>query len=153
MDRSSSLEEFQISDEIVDNLLITLEAFKEKNISVSGSCTINGFQTTNILDYKAPKELSKLIMNKIGKNLNLFHIHLIEYYNQGEQLPHNHKQTEDYSFILYLNNSDGNTVFENIGEISPKKGKLIFFKSDIWHFAKPSLLQKKIAVGALKNIA
>jgi len=150
MDRSSSLEEFQISDEIVDNLLITLETFKEKNISVSDTCTKNGFQTPNILNYDAPQELAKLIMNKIGKNLDLFHIHLIEYYNQGEQLPHDHKDTEDYSFILYLNDSDGNTVLENIGEISPKKGKLIFFKSDILHFAKPSLQQKKIAVGALK---
>src|SRR6056300_691098 len=98
MDRSSGLEEFKISDEIVNNLLITLEAFKEKNISVSDTCTKNGFQTTNILDYEAPKELSKLIMNKIGKNLNLFHIHLIEYHAQGEQLPHNHKETEDSSF-------------------------------------------------------
>ena len=150
MDRSSSLEEFQISDEIVDNLLITLEAFKEKNISVSDTYTKNGFQTTNILDYKAPKELSKLIMKEINKELNLFHIHLIEYFNQGEQLVHNHEATEDYSFILYLNDSDGNTVFENIGEITPKRGKLIFFKSNIKHFGKPSFRNKKIAVGALK---
>jgi len=153
MDRSKrSLEEFQISDEIVNNLLATLEVFKEKNISVSDTCTKKGFQTSNILDYEVPKELSKLIMKEIDKDLNLFHIHLIEYHNQGEQLPHDHKETEDYSFILYLNDSDGNTVFKNIGEISPKKGKLVFFKSDIWHFGRPSSQQKKIAVGALKSV-
>ena len=148
----SGLEEFQISKGIVDNLLITLDLFKEKNLSVSDTFTKNGFQTDNILNYEAPKELSKLIMKEINKNLNLFHIHLIEYYNQGEQLPHDHKNTEDYSFILYLNNSDGNTVFNDISEISPKKGKLVFFKSDILHYGRPSFYQKKIAVGALKIV-
>ena len=123
MDKSG-LEEFQISDKIVDDLLITLKLFKEKNISVQGTCTKNGFQSSNILEYEVPREISKLIMKEVNKDLNLFHIHLIEYFNQGEQLAHNHKNTEDYSFILYLNDSDGNTVFENIGEITPKRGKL-----------------------------
>jgi hypothetical protein len=153
MDRSSSLEEFKISNQVVNDLLITLELFKKNKISVSGTCTKNGFQTDNILKYQAPKELSQLIMKEIGKDLDLFHMHLIEYYNQGEQLPHDHKDTEDYSFVLYLNDSDGNTVFDNIGEISPKKGKLVFFKSDLTHFGKPSFQGKKIAVGALKNVA
>ena len=153
MDRSSSIEEFKISDQTVDDLLETLEIFKQKNISVSDTCTKNGFQTSNILEYEAPKELSRRIMKEINKNLNLFHIHLIDYFNQGYQIPHNHEKTEDFSFILYLNDSDGNTVFENIDEISPKKGKLIFFKSNIWHFSKPSLQEKKIAVGALKSVA
>lgn len=151
MDSSSSLEEFKISNQIVSDLLITLELFKKNNLSVPESCTVNGFQTNNILKYDAPKELSKLIMKEIGKNLNLFHIHLIEYFNHGEQLPHNHEPHEDYSFILYLNDSDGNTVFENIGEIKPSKGKLIFFKSNLMHWAKPSFQGKKIAVGALKT--
>jgi hypothetical protein len=153
LDRGSSLEEFKISNQVVNDLLITLELFKKNKISVSGTCTKNGFQTDNILKYQAPKELSQLIMKEIGKDLDLFHMHLIEYYNQGEQLPHDHKDTEDYSFVLYLNDSDGNTVFDNIGEISPKKGKLIFFKSDLTHFGKPSFQGKKIAVGALKNVA
>tara|TARA_E500000318_G_C3436237_1_gene163173 strand:- start:38 stop:499 length:462 start_codon:yes stop_codon:yes gene_type:complete len=153
MDRSSSIEEFKISDQTVDDLLETLEIFKQKNISVSDTCTKNGFQTSNILEYEAPKELSRRIMKEINKNLNLFHIHLIDYFNKGYQTPHNHEKTEDFSFILYLNDSDGNTVFENIDEISPKKGKLIFFKSNIWHFSKPSLQEKKIAVGAFKSVA
>ena len=152
MDRSSSLEEFKISNQVVNDLLITLELFKKNKISVSGTCTKNGFQTDNILKYQTPKELSQLIMKEIGKDLDLFHMHLIEYYNQGEQLPHDHKDTEDYSFVLYLNDSDGNTVFDNIGEISPKKGKLVFFKSDLTHSGKPSFQGKKIAVGALKSV-
>jgi hypothetical protein len=153
MDRSSSLEEFNISNKVVDELLITLDLFKQSKISVSNTCTKNGFQTDNILKYETPREIAQLIMKEIGKDLNLFHMHLIEYYNQGEQLPHNHKNTEDYSFVLYLNDSDGNTVFDNIGEISPKKGKLIFFKSNLMHSGKPSFQGKKIAVGALKSVA
>ena len=153
MDRSSSLEEFNISNKVVDELLITLDLFKQNKISVANTCTKNGFQTDNILKYETPREIAQLIMKEIGKDLNLFHMHLIEYYNQGEQLPHNHKNTEDYSFVLYLNDSDGNTVFDNIGEISPKKGKLIFFKSNLMHSGKPSFQGKKIAVGALKSVA
>jgi hypothetical protein len=81
----------------------------------------------------------------------LFHIHLIEYFTNGHQSGHNHETTEDYSFILYLNDSDGNTVFEELGEIKPKKGRLIFFKSDLWHYGRPSTMNKKVAVGALKK--
>ena len=65
MDRSSSLEEFKISNQVVNDLLITLELFKKNKISVSGTCTKNGFQTDNILKYQAPKELSQLIMKEI----------------------------------------------------------------------------------------
>ena len=154
MDRSKrSLEGFTVSEELVNDLLLTLEIFKEKNIKAPFvNCTINGFQTDNILQYEAPNELAQEILKTLKKDLNLIHIHLIEYFEGGEQTPHDHHRTEDYSFILYLNDSDGNTVFENYGEVKPEKGKLIFFKSDVYHWAKPSLKNKKVAVGALKNI-
>jgi hypothetical protein len=148
-----NLEEFQISNGVVDDLLATLEIFKEKNLAEAAKCTKKGFQTMNILNFKTPKEISRRILKEINKDLTLFHMHLIHYFSGGEQISHDHSATEDYSFILYLNDSDGNTVFENIGEITPKKGKLVFFKSDISHLGKPSFDQKKIAVGALKSVA
>tara|TARA_R100001510_G_C7526378_1_gene119710 strand:- start:149 stop:616 length:468 start_codon:yes stop_codon:yes gene_type:complete len=148
-----SIEEYLIPTELVEKFLITLQNMKQQNISVEcNTCTKNGFQTPNILLYERPKKLSELLMKEIRKNLNLFHMHLIEYDKNGEQLPHDHKKTEDYSFILYLNDSDGNTVFENIGEIEPKKGKLVFFESHLLHYARPSVRNKKVAVGALKII-
>ena len=148
-----SIEEYQISTELVDKFLMALLSMKLQNISVKcKTCTKNGFQTPNILLYERPKKLSELLMREIGKNLNLFHMHMIDYDKNGEQLPHDHKKSEDYSFILYLNDSDGNTVFENIGEIKPKKGKLVFFESHLLHYARPSVRNKKVAVGALKII-
>jgi hypothetical protein len=152
MDRSKrSLEEFTVSEDLINKFIETLNIFKKAGIKASDTTsTINGFQTKNILNYEVTKELSNEILKIINKDLYLFHIHLIEYFTNGEQLAHNHERTEDYSFILYLNDADGNTVFENIGEVKPKKGKLIFFNSDLMHYGKPSIKGKKIAVGALR---
>jgi hypothetical protein len=146
------LEEFQISDNLVDMFVEKLQIFRDANLSCKDqTSTENGFQTDNILNYKHSRELADRLLTEINKNLDLFHIHLIEYFLNGHQSGHNHETTEDYSFILYLNDSDGNTVFKEYGEIKPKKGKLVFFKSDVWHYGKPSTMNKKVAVGALKK--
>jgi hypothetical protein len=146
------LEEFQISDKLVNMFVEKLQIFKNANLSCKDQTfTENGFQTDNILNYEHSRELADKLLREINKNLDLFHIHLIEYFTNGHQSGHNHKTTEDYSFILYLNDSDGNTVFKELSEIKPQKGKLIFFKSDLWHYGRPSTMNKKVAVGALKK--
>ena len=153
MDRSArSLEIFFVEDEIVDDFLTTLDLFKEKDLKVENTYTVNGFQSVNILALASTKELSCRLLKYIDKKLQLFHIHLIDYAEDGQQDTHDHKETEDYSFILYLNDSDGNTVFEDVCEVSPKKGKLVLFKSDVRHYGKPTNTNKKVAVGALKSI-
>ena len=153
MDRSKrSLEIFFVDDEIVNDFLTTLDLFKEKDLKVENTYTVNGFQSVNILALDSTKELSSRLLKYIDKKLHLFHIHLIDYDKDGQQDTHDHKETEDYSFILYLNDSNGNTVFENVCEVSPKKGKLVLFKSDIKHYGKPTNTNKKVAVGALKSI-
>ena len=153
MDRSRrSLEILFVEDEIVDDFLTTLDLFKEKNLKVENTYTVNGFQSVNILALASTKELSSRLLKYIDKKLQLFHIHLIDYDEDGQQDSHDHKETEDYSFILYLNDSDGNTVFEDVCEVSPKKGKLVLFKSDVRHYGKPTNTNKKVAVGALKSI-
>ena len=153
MDRSRrSLEIFFVEDEIVDDFLTTLDLFKEKDLKVENTYTVNGFQSVNILALASTKELSSRLLKYIDKKLQLFHIHLIDYDEDGQQDSHDHKETEDYSFILYLNDSDGNTVFEDVCEVSPKKGKLVLFKSDVRHYGKPTNTNKKVAVGALKSI-
>lgn len=151
-------------EKFLDNSLVVdfediLINCKKNNFSAKDTCTRNGFQTPNLFDYKLIEEkkinsLSQEIMKIFGKERSyLFHIHLIEYEKGGYQKAHDHKQTEDYSFILYLNDSDGNTVFDTIGvETVPEKGKIIFFSSDLWHWAKPSKRNKKIVVGAIKTI-
>tara|TARA_Y100001937_G_scaffold118748_1_gene173510 strand:+ start:345 stop:809 length:465 start_codon:yes stop_codon:yes gene_type:complete len=153
MDRSRrSLEILFVEDEIVDDFLTTLDLFKEKDLKVENTYTVNGFQSVNILALESTKELSSRLLKYIDKKLQLFHIHLIDYDEDGQQDSHDHKETEDYSFILYLNDSDGNTVFEDVCEVSPKKGKLVLFKSDVRHYGKPTNTNKKVAVGALKSI-
>tara|TARA_Y100001938_G_C7888392_1_gene328579 strand:- start:73 stop:537 length:465 start_codon:yes stop_codon:yes gene_type:complete len=153
MDRSRrSLEILFVEDEIVDDFLTTLDLFKEKDLKVENTYTVNGFQSVNILALASTKELSSRLLKYIDKKLQLFHIHLIDYDEDGQQDSHDHKETEDYSFILYLNDSDGNTVFEDVCEVSPKKGKLVLFKSDVRHYGKPTNTNKKVAVGALKSI-
>ena len=153
MDRSErSLEIFFVDDEIVNDFLTTLDLFKEKNLKSEDTCTINGFQTVNILALKTTRYLSSRLLEYIDKKLQLFHVHLIDYDKNGQQDTHDHKDTEDYSFILYLNDSNGNTIFENVCEVTPKKGKLVLFKSDIKHYGKPTTTNKKVAVGALKSI-
>ena len=72
-------------------------------------------------------------------------------YQTSNIVEHDHKKTEKYSFILYLNNSDGDTVFKEPvnKKITPKLGKLIFFDSDISHRAEISNEGKQVLVGAI----
>ena len=104
MDRSRrSLEEYKISDELVNDFLTTLDILKDNNYRTDAKTwTINGFQTDNILNLKTTHELAKNLLKEIKKDLDLFWIHLIEYNQAGAQTAHDHSKTEDYSFILYL---------------------------------------------------
>ena len=75
----------------------------------------------------------------------------IKYNEGGHQKEHFH-QTDDYSFILYLNNSDGDTVLKDPvhKKFSPEKGKIVVFNGKILHYGEPSFKGKKILVGAIK---
>jgi hypothetical protein len=53
-------------------------------------------------------------------------------------VPHIDTDEDCYSIICYLNDSDGDTFifdekFNVVERISPKKSKVIFFNSNIWH--------------------
>tara|TARA_R100001460_G_scaffold15504_2_gene34165 strand:+ start:1668 stop:2141 length:474 start_codon:yes stop_codon:yes gene_type:complete len=154
--------EDKIADNTVDKFLQTLEMFKnlrpDLNSSLrSDSCCINGYHTGNILNFKSTHEVCGEILNKIPyEDCILHHVHLIHFYQSGYEEAHDHKNTEDFSFILYLSDSeDGNTCFKfgkDIYKVKPERGKIIFFASDIWHWGEPSSGNKKIAVGALSKI-
>ena len=146
------IEKFVIKHSLVDELVKSLELLKLANFKASEDvATVNGFQTANILDFLSTKCLIDEVLEDITKQKKVMctHVHLIEYLFGGYQLEHDHKGTEDYSFILYLNDSDGDTVFASGERVTPKKGQLIYFKSDMLHSAEKSNLGKKIAVGAL----
>ena len=153
-----------VDNDIVKELLETLDFFEEYmpeiNNAVSPSvCSENAYHTGNIFSFDNclhfKNKLKKYTKYK-GKNLDLFHIHLIHFYDLGYERAHDHKNTEDYSFVLYLQDSEnGHTCFEiddKIVKVKPEKGKLVFFPSDIWHWGEKSSGKKKIAVGALKCV-
>ena len=134
----------EIFNNINKNLILTNE----------NTCTINGKQTTNIFPYFSKKIINEILFFS-DFNKKLFHLHFIDYDKGGYQKPHNHVKTEKYSFILYLNDSDGDTVFlidNKKVAVTPKKGKLVVFSSDIMHYALKSFKNKKILVGAIDKI-
>ena len=148
------IEEYKIDHSLVDELIKSLDLFKSVQFAAPDeTATRNGFQTGNILKFDSSRALISEILKDVikDKKVECFHVHLIEYFKGGYQEEHDHANTEDYSFILYLNDSDGNTVFKDGLSIKPEKGKLVYFKSDLIHWGEESNLSKKIAVGALKE--
>jgi hypothetical protein len=132
------------------NIISNLD--KEKYQLKEETCTKNGFQSINIISI-FNKEILKNIINYKDFYKNVFHVHYIEYYKSGYQTIHNHEKTEKFSFIIYLNNSDGDTIFYNVNnktiKVKPKERQLLIFDSSINHQALPSYKKKKILVGAI----
>jgi len=148
-----NIETYKLNDKITKKFIKALnELKKEKNVA-KDTCTILGFQSENILKYSKYLHFKNTMEKILKKKYNVFHIHLIDYEKNGYQLEHDHKKTEDYSFILYLNNCNtGHTVFESSLKIKPEKNKLIVFKSDLKHYGETCLSNKKVAVGAMSYI-
>lgn len=146
---------FKVQEDLTNQLVDLLGHYKSINDGlVEKDCaTMRGFQTKNIFGYPENYYLKPVIENMLPKKLNLFHMHLIDYDPYGYQLKHNHATTEDYSFILYLNDAErGETVFgKDQTKIKCEKNKMIVFKSDLWHYGKECLTRKKVAVGAMHD--
>jgi hypothetical protein len=82
------------------------------------------------------------------------HLHMIEYEKSGFQNEHTHEKTDWWSFILYLNNCDGSTMFDvnkNEFEVKPEKGKIIFFSGKLKHKGLETTMNKKVLVGSIKK--
>jgi len=143
------------NDNLINELSDLLDYWKARTpvleIKNAKNKTQNGYQTGNVL---YPTLHSKLIKElELHKDYDFYHMHLVEYFSGGYQDPHNHIEHEDRSFILYLNDSDGDTLFYKDGKTiseKPEKGKLILFDADIEHEGLQSTLSKRVAVGGLK---
>ena len=118
----------------------------------NNSNEVKKFRDTFILTF-FNKEVLNIIHKKfkIKKLLSPDNMEIVKW-PMGSFMKKHRDTGDDISFILYLNDSNGNTVFENVCEVTPKKGKLVLFKSDIKHYGKPTTTNKKVAVGALKSI-
>jgi len=141
---------------------ISKATVKEINSLMAGSsfedaskktCTHHGYQTPNIINLFDENLLKKILPIK-NYYKEIFHIHYIEYLSGGYQDEHHHEKTEKYSFILYLNDSDGKTFFKKPinKKITPREGRLVFFNSSIPHGGEKSFKNKKVLVGAVKHV-
>ena len=138
-----------IKSEIIDKIVETVDKNKFNFEDVSyNTATQKGFQSPNILNIFDNNLIKEMLDNQCLYQ-DIFHIHYIEYFDGGFQAIHNHFKSEEYSFILYLNNAVGDTVFSHT-TITPKKGLLIIFDSKLNHSGKESK-NKKILEGAIKN--
>ena len=137
-----------LDSKLVDKIIKIINTYKGENYK--GTCTENGFQTDNIINLFNKKLLNKMLPIQ-NMSTEVFWLHYIKYNKGGYQREHNHPE-EKYSFILYLNNADGSTVFKHPidTEVTPEKGKIIIFDAKILHYAKPSFKEKKVLVGAIK---
>jgi len=145
--------ETNIPKKTVKEIISILQKHDYKNIS-DISHTKNGFQTPNIVSIFNQDMLKKILpFDNFYKKI--FWIHYIRYYKNGYQTEHNHEKTEKYSFILYLNDSDGDTIFKKPvnKRVTPELGKLIFFDSNVLHRAEMSNKDKQILVGAVDEKA
>lgn len=151
---------FFLEDPIIDELnhiLDTTTEFRGENL------TRNGRQTDNVLDkvdigkIEIPFALGVTQSNDsiLDRPFETVHIHLIDYDEDGYQIPHDHRETEDFSFIIYLNDSDQQTAFYKEPDymyVTPEKGKAIFFPSNLLHWTIPGTMKKRVAVGAVKYL-
>jgi len=140
---------YYLDNKFVDEIIEIINTYDGKQI-YKGTCTQKGVQTNNIINLFNHKLLNKILPMQDIKT-EVFWLHYIKYNEGGYQKQHNHPN-EKYSFIVYLNDADGDTVFKepmNI-EVAPEKGKVIIFDAKILHYAKPSFKEKKVLVGAIK---
>jgi hypothetical protein len=147
----------KVADYITDNLILKLDELKNKKdgIPYNDSCTKNGFQTNNLSNDESIKNILCKILNYLPypNDYQYRWFHMIDYEQGGLQEAHDHAQTEDYSYILYLTscNHGGETCLKLQHElqIKPRKNTLIFFPSTILHWGANTIDLKKVAVGAL----
>ena len=149
------LETIDYLNNLLDFSMKNLPAHNLKN----PNCTQNGYQTANIITY-LNDSYKKELLKKHFNIKDLHHVHLIHYYSNGYQQLHDHEQTEKYSFIVYLNDADGDTVvylknplvYKNTKKyrFTPKKGKIVYFPAHLPHEGLLSTSNKRVAVGALQ---
>ena len=153
-----------IEDEITESLLEIMDDLK---LTMNSADHNNAFTNPvwwsgNIVDiieknqkFQKHTGYIKLIAEKTFHcPLAYYFLHFIDYTKGGSMEYHSHEHTEDYAYILYLNDClDGETNFylEEMVSLRPKKSQIVFFESTIKHSAFMSH-NKKVLVGGMKKV-
>ena len=132
----------KIDSDITDNILSNWECYKNNSLNlcdISRTCTHNGIQTKNVLllsDFqnnqfiKSLNRLLEICKSILKLNISFHYVHFVEYFADGYQSIHNHKNHEDFSLILYLNTCEsGETYFESGNTYLPIKNNIVLFSS------------------------
>lgn len=153
------IKEIYIEESITDSLVKVLDnlVYNRLVIPFNSSASQDAEQTNNLSRNQYLNPILRNIIDEINFEKALYYrwFHMISYNHQGYQQKHDHKDTEDYSYILYLNSctTGGETFFEMPNEkivcVTPVKNKLIFFPSHFTHWGGRVVDSKKVAVGAL----
>ncbi len=157
----------QVSEVLIDHLFKVLENSKQTgHIITEETCTQGGIQTRNIVDKINPELFSNELKhhieeymyqhydNNIQYKCCVDHVHIIDYEAGGSQRIHDHRITEDHSFIIFMNNSDGKTriFLDEPCDVESEYGKLIIFNAAHLHEGLPCSNKRVIAVGAIRFI-
>jgi len=168
------LQTYQLLNESVcDKLVDRLEHIRKNKLSENPNITFfksQGYQSDNLLIIEDSDimEFAMMIRYHLAKSFGLDQedlcfafLHFLDYGEQGFMEEHDHKDKEDLTFLLYLNDcDDGATVFylnhanessRNRSEIKifPKKGKIAVFNATIPHRSEITTNSKKIFAGGL----
>ena len=121
------------------------------------SCNMRGdyFGTVDLLPFVDDgffihlDRVKKKVEKAASRALTYYYFHMLDYKKGGDMLIHNHQHSEDYTSLLYLNDStDGSTFFiegDKKYEVLPEKNKLIMYPSYVDHGSNYST-SKKVAV-------
>lgn len=151
--------ETYIDEQITNRLETILDNLVDNRLCIphNSSSSQEAHQTNNLCNYGQLQPILVKIIQHIEFHRPLIYrwFHMISYEKSGYQLKHDHADTEDFSFILYLTSCEegGETAFEinneKIVHVKPEKNKLIFFPSHVTHWGQSTICKKKVAVGAL----
>ena len=101
---------YYLDGKFVDEIINIINKYDGEFDRDEGICTIKGDQTRNIVNLFEQKTLKKIIPIQ-NLSENIFYLHHIKYNKGGSQERHDHPR-DQYSFILYLNDADGDTVLK-----------------------------------------
>ena len=144
----------KVEDYIVDHILEHFNYLKFRTLNqTSVTCTVSktGYQTGNAITPFLKKELTPILKELSQQETNFTYMHVVEYHAGDYQGLHDHSHSDKYSFILYLNDADGDTIFQyannRIVRIAPEKGKIVVFNADILHGSEPTTGLRLVAAG------
>lgn len=80
------------------------------------------------------------LMKELGNEFKYTYVNWWNYYNKGEYQEYHHHGNYTYSAILYLTDSNSDTVFCHKGmthHVKSEKNKLVIFPSWLAHYVQP----------------